>query len=247
MNPNFFSENSPFLAHPLLTEARTATEVDFILRHSPIAAETRFLDVGCGFGRHSIELAQRGYHVVGIDPAQAMIEAAIGRKAELSAELQGNVKFYVTSGEKFESAEKFDVILCLMTTLGQVGPDGDNSQLLKAICANLKPHGKLVLELPQKDATIATLKPADHFGSATHFTQIEREYIQTTGRIVEHFKLVSPQEQTEFLLSYRLYSQAEVEQMLTEAAFEIDRVVSDFSDNTLTDKSMNMVLVAHSL
>ncbi|MFK7805906.1 MAG: class I SAM-dependent methyltransferase [Anaerolineae bacterium] len=244
MNPNFFTENSPFLAHPLLTDARTAAEIDFVLQQSPIDPDTRFLDVGCGFGRHSIELAQRGYHTVGIDPAEAMIAAANGRKADIDPELQPNVDFQVTTGEAFESAEKFDVALCLMTTLGQVSDDDDNNGLLKAICKNLKPDGKLILEVPQKDAAIKSLKAADRFGSATNYTQIERKYVETTGRIVERFHIVSAETQTRFLLSYKLFNQTDIEQMLTDSGFKLDSVVGDFAGNSLTAESMNMIFVA---
>lgn len=69
---NFFEDGSPFLAHPLLTAARTAAEVDFIAAELALAAGARLLDVGCGFGRHSIELARRGYAVTGIDPSASL-------------------------------------------------------------------------------------------------------------------------------------------------------------------------------
>lgn len=215
-----------------------------MLRQSPIDPDTRFLDVGCGFGRHAIELARRGYRALGIDPAAAMIAAANGRKAELDPEIQPNVDFLIIDGEAFESAEKFDVALCLMTTLGQVGPNGDNSGLLTAIHTNLKPNGKLILELPQKDATIKNLKAADRFGSATHYTQIKREYVETTGRIVERFHIVSPEKQSRFLLSYKLFSPNDIEQMLTDAGFKTELIVGDFSSNNLTIDSPNMVFVA---
>ena len=47
-----------------------------------LPAKARVLDVGCGFGRHSIELARRGYWVVGVDPSVAMIAAAQERVAK---------------------------------------------------------------------------------------------------------------------------------------------------------------------
>ena len=245
LNTNFFAENSPFLNHPLLTDARTAAEIDFVLQQSPIDPETRFLDVGCGFGRHSLELARRGYQVIGIDPAEAMIKAANGRKSQLDLNVQPNVDFFVATGETFKGNESFDVVICLMTTLGQVGPDGENSGLINAIYANLKPGGKLVLEVPQKEALIKSLKSADHFGSDTHYTAIEREYVAETGRIVERFNIVSPEKQTDFLLSYRLFSQSDVEQMLANAGFTVDLVAGDFAGGALTAESMNMVFVAH--
>ena len=64
----FFSDGSPYLSHPLLTAERTAAEVDEIERLVG-SVSGRVLDVGCGFGRHSIELASRNADVTGIDPS----------------------------------------------------------------------------------------------------------------------------------------------------------------------------------
>ena len=244
LNPNFFTKDSPFLNHPLLTEERTAAEVDFVLQHADASANARFLDVGCGFGRHSLELAKRGYQVIGIDPAEAMIKAANEYNAQLDPYIQSNVDFFVQDGESYQSDEKFDVVICLMTTLGQVGPSGGNTGLLNAIYANLKSGGKLFLEIPQKEATVHTLKAKDHFGSDTHYTAIKREYDQTNSRIVERFSIVSPENQRDFLLSYRLFSQNDIEQMLAKAGFKIDLIVGDFSGNPLTADSLNMVFIA---
>ena len=74
--PNFFSPGSPYLDHPLLTPERTAAEIDFVLAQTALPPGARLLDVGCGPGRHSLELARRGYQVMGIDPSGAMIAAA---------------------------------------------------------------------------------------------------------------------------------------------------------------------------
>jgi D-alanine-D-alanine ligase len=81
MKTNFFEQGSPYLHHPLLTLERTAGEIDFILSILPVKPGARFLDIGCGFGRHSLELARRGFNVLGIDPSAAMIDAAQERAA----------------------------------------------------------------------------------------------------------------------------------------------------------------------
>ena len=37
----------------------------------------RILDVGCGTGRHAIELAKRGYSVTGVDLSDSMLQQAM--------------------------------------------------------------------------------------------------------------------------------------------------------------------------
>jgi 2-polyprenyl-3-methyl-5-hydroxy-6-metoxy-1,4-benzoquinol methylase len=48
-------------------------ECDFIEREISANQQTRILDIGCGTGRHAIELAKHGYQVIGIDLSIAMI------------------------------------------------------------------------------------------------------------------------------------------------------------------------------
>ena len=68
---NFFDDGSPYLGHPLLTAERTATEIDEVERLTG-SVSGRVLDIGCGFGRHSIELASRFADVTGIDPSSTI-------------------------------------------------------------------------------------------------------------------------------------------------------------------------------
>ena len=133
--PNFFEVGSPFLKHPLLTAERTSAEIDFILAQLALPDGARVLDVGCGFGRHSIELARRGFAVTGIDPSAAMIDAARERD-------EGDlVNFEVISAEKYTTSDPFDAVICLFTTLGQITGESDNVELLLSIGDALKPDG----------------------------------------------------------------------------------------------------------
>jgi cyclopropane fatty-acyl-phospholipid synthase-like methyltransferase len=52
----------------------TVAEVEFLVKELGLNAGQRILDVPCGFGRHSVELAKRGYRVTGIDISSTFIE-----------------------------------------------------------------------------------------------------------------------------------------------------------------------------
>ena len=51
-------------------------EVDFLEQELDIASGGRILDVGCGTGRHAVELARRGYQVTGLDFSAGMLAEA---------------------------------------------------------------------------------------------------------------------------------------------------------------------------
>jgi len=54
----------------------TVQEVDYILEATRATVGSFFIDVGCGPGRHSLELARRGMHVRGIDVSQDFVDIA---------------------------------------------------------------------------------------------------------------------------------------------------------------------------
>jgi len=54
----------------------TLAEVDFLLALMPVQPGDRLLDIGCGTGRHSLELARRGYRMTGVDISAGMLAQA---------------------------------------------------------------------------------------------------------------------------------------------------------------------------
>ena len=214
-NPNFFTEGSPFLNHPLLTAERTTREIDFIEAQLQLPAGAHILDVGCGFGRHSIELARRGYAVTGIDPAAAMIAAAHERAVEAAV----SVDFRQVRGEQFITDDPFDAAICLFTSLGQIGPDGENNGLVGRVYEALKPGGLFVVEVPQRETAVSQLRPSDKFGEGEQFTAVTRQYNPSDQTVTETFRLVAPEETRSYLLRYHLYSFTELESLLKQAGF----------------------------
>lgn len=54
----------------------TRGECDFIEKEIAYNQKTKILDIGCGTGRHAIELTKRGYTVVGIDLSESLLQRA---------------------------------------------------------------------------------------------------------------------------------------------------------------------------
>lgn len=131
--------------------SKTEKEIDFI---EPFLQDTTVLDLGCGIGRHSIELTKRGYSVTGIDFVKSNIESA-RRKAE-----EQNVKvenFLVDDIRGTRFGSKYDNVVCLFDVVGSFPDEKDNEKILKTAHDNLKEDGILVLSVMNMELTEAVV------------------------------------------------------------------------------------------
>lgn len=89
-------------------------EVARLVELLPLESGQSILDVCCGYGRHAIELAKRGYKVAGIDLSSKQIEGAIKRAKEARVE----VNFMIGDAREMSFQEEFDITLNLFVSFG---------------------------------------------------------------------------------------------------------------------------------
>lgn len=125
----------------------TNQEVEFIIKELDLAIGSSILDIGCGAGRHAIELTKFGYSVTGIDISRKMLAEARSRAQEQNIELQlieGDVlnlpKFFNGQTEVFNGA------ICICESgLGSLGGWQKDLSVLKVIHSLLINGSKLIL------------------------------------------------------------------------------------------------------
>ncbi|RPI03088.1 MAG: class I SAM-dependent methyltransferase [Ignavibacteriae bacterium] len=87
----------------------TVQETDFIEQEIGFDKKKRILDIGCGTGRHAVELAKRGYSVTGID----LSESQLNRAREKALEAGVTVVFEQADARQLKFSDEFDVALIL--------------------------------------------------------------------------------------------------------------------------------------
>lgn len=119
----------------------TIGECDFIEKEIEHNKATRILDIGCGTGRHSIELGKRGYHVVGID----LSESQLKRAREKASGLNLPIVFQKHDARNLPFRHEFNLIIMICEgAFSLMETDEMNFQILQNAANALLPKGKLI-------------------------------------------------------------------------------------------------------
>ncbi len=122
---------------------QTPHEVDFVIEALQLQGGERILDLACGFGRHALELAARGYTVVGVDITPAYIEEAQRRAQNLT-----HTTFICADIRDVTFCREFDVVLNLADgAIGYLESDAENLKIFDRIAAALQPGGKHLMQV----------------------------------------------------------------------------------------------------
>ncbi len=120
----------------------TEEEVDFIEKEVDYDKEISILDVGCGTGRHSIELARRGYRVTGIDLSKALLNKARQKASEAGVK----VRFTEKDARALDFQKEFDLALILCEgAFSLMEDDQMDYRILEGISAALKDKAKFIM------------------------------------------------------------------------------------------------------
>jgi SAM-dependent methyltransferase len=103
---------------------------------------SRLLDLGCGTGRHAIELATRGFDVTGVDFSEAML----ARARERGHSGRGTLDFVQGDARSYRSAKPFDAVLMNFNVLGYMSSNRDFTAALATARANLRDGGVFVAD-----------------------------------------------------------------------------------------------------
>lgn len=142
--------------------SHTESELDYILNVSKLNTGAFVYDIGCGIGRHSIELAKRGFNCVGVDYVEKNIEAANKKKNEIGLT---NVNFVLDDCRKFKGPSPADLVLCLYDVIGSFVKEEDNNKIIKTIRSLLKTNGYAIISVMNYESTFHNAKYTFQFES----------------------------------------------------------------------------------
>jgi len=210
---------------PFLTPQATQMEALFVMDTLQVAPGSQVLDVGCGYGRHAMELAARGYHVVGLDSSLPLLL----RGADEAQRRGLTINFVHGDMRDMAFDSQFDGAFCLFSTFGYFD-DETNKKAAANICRALKPGARCVFEILNRDYIIADLPMRVWWEGDGCVVLEEVDFNYFSSRIISNRSVVFDDgRQLEQEISIRSFGLHELGKLLHSVGFRVVEVSGSMS------------------
>lgn len=201
-----------------LSAERTDGEVVLIWRLLGLEPGMAVLDLACGHGRITQRLARRGCQVVGLDSSPGFLELARRDAAALAWPEVVAPEYVLGDMRHLPWSERFDRILNWFTAFGYFN-DAGNRQVLREAQRALKPGGKLLVELNNRDAILSHLQHASVVERDGNYMIDQTRYDVPTGRMITERTVIRDGKVRQMCFFVRMFTFPELRDWLLAADF----------------------------
>jgi SAM-dependent methyltransferase len=215
-------------------------EVEQVVALLGIKPGAHVLDLCCGVGRHSLELARRGFQVTGVDRTRLYLD-----RASKQAEAEGlKVEFVQSDMRDFCRPDAFDAVVNLFTSFGYFEDPEDDRQVALNMCRSLKVGGVFLIEMLGKEVLARIFRERDWHEENGVLILEERKVSKNWSWIENRWIIFADSNRTELNLSHRIYSATELASLLTECGFTHVDAYGDLEGRAYDHLARRLVVVA---
>lgn len=210
--------------------------INLVQRSVQIDSGSKVLDVCCGSGRHSLEMARRGYDVTGIDLSRYLISET--KKSLKKSDERGlKARFLIRDMKNFSFAQKFDAAINVFSSFGYFDKDKDNLKVFRNISDSIKKDGCFVFDFLNDGYVRKALVPYDE-EIRDGVKIIQKRHI-TDGFVCKDIVIGK----SVYSERIRLYKPAEIKRMLKETGFKTINVFGDYLGNRFHSTNSKRLII----
>jgi SAM-dependent methyltransferase len=222
-----------------LPHADTQRDVKGLVRLLRLRPGARILDVPCGFGRHSVELARRGFRVTGVDVSEDLL--VLARQAAAAKRVA--VEFRQGDMRRIAYRRRFDAVLNLFTSFGYFG-EGEDLKVLRRFRAALRPGGWLVIDVINRDWLMRNFRPRMRSRTSTHSVVQETAFDFSTAVVTTRWTARRGSRIWRGTTRLRVYAGHELLRLAQQAGFRSARLFGNLQDKPPSFDSQRQILRA---
>jgi D-alanine-D-alanine ligase len=220
----------------------TRQEVDLFSEILKISPEDKILDLCCGQGRHSLELARRGFkYVEGLDRSHYLIQKAKGYEKKEGL----NVKLREGDARKLPYLpDTFDVTLILGNSFGYFDTIQDDLRVLKEVFKVLKPWGRLLVDVTDGQYLREHFQPRSwEWIDKKHFVCRERSRSLDAQRLISREVIAHVEKGViaDQFYAERLYTKESLTELMRAAGFTDISFHGEISPDSQRNQDLGMM------
>jgi SAM-dependent methyltransferase len=200
----------------------------------------RVLDLCCGFGRITTELARRGFCPTGVDITETYLTAA----REEAAYEKLDIEFVHADARSFRRPGAFDAALNLYISFGYFEDPKDDRLLVKNVYDSLKDGGAFIIETLGKEIVVRDFVEAEWFERGGYLVLTRYVPLDSWGSLQNQWILIGKGRRIERTFTQRLYAASELRSLLLETGFSSVEIYGDWDEAPYDQRAAALIAVA---
>jgi len=236
---DFFTGLTLDMWRTAISEEQTRSESEFIFSELGVQANARILDVPCGNGRITLQLAAKGLNMIGVDFSDGFL-----REASNASRSKGlSISFEHREMRDLPWHNEFDGAFCWGNSFGYLDDSG-NADFLKAVFRTLKPGARFLLDASSvAEAILPKIQERSEMQFGDILFKEENTYDHTMGRLDTRYTFVRGHEVEERFGSHRIYTYRQIVELLESPGFRMLKSLGSLSGGPFTLGANTLVFV----
>jgi cyclopropane fatty-acyl-phospholipid synthase-like methyltransferase len=214
-------------------------EVEELIQLLSLKPSMAILDLGCGPGRHAVELAKRGHAVTGVDRTPFLLNKA----KEHARANHVEVEFVLDDMRNFQRPNTFDTVLSLFTSFGFFKDPDEDKKVAENMYQSLKQGGKVAIDVMGSEMLQRIFQPESRKEIDGNIFITQRSVNKDWTWIENKQTYIKGRRKKEINISHRLYRAPALQDLLRGVGFSDTNAYGSFTGTPYDDKATRLVVV----